>query len=125
MALPIVVTMARRYGVAVAIADAIWKSIPHTDYRDAVSAFEMKLQARQQFDPVSMDIQSRLTSTAAVCLSIPLLIRVMEYVREDIKTDTDLHVLVEALMDASGSSSEPLTMTNFPDIVGGIGAHHG
>lgn len=125
MALPIVVTMAKRYGVAVAIADSIWKSIPHTDYRSAVSAFELKLQERQQFDPLSMDINARLTSTCAVTLSLPLFIRVMEYVREDIKTDTDLHLLAEAIADASGSSPEPLTMTNFPELIGGLGAQHG
>ena len=49
----------------------------------------------------------------AVTMDIPLLIRVFEYVREDVKTDVDLHKVVERLI-ALGSKT--LTMADYPKI---------
>lgn len=49
-----------------------------------------------------------------VCMNIPLLIRLLEYVREDVKTDVELHKIVERMM-ALGSKT--LTMADYKKIV--------
>lgn len=51
-----------------------------------------------------------------VCFDIPLLIRVFELVREDIKTDVDLHKVVERLIDIR--SRGILTMDDYNYIAG-------
>jgi hypothetical protein len=49
-----------------------------------------------------------------VSMDIPLLIRVLEYAREDAKTDMDLHKVVENLIDMRGEG--PLTMDHYDSI---------
>ena len=51
-----------------------------------------------------------------VCLDIPLLIRVLEFTREDMKTDVQLHNMVERLIDMR--HEVPLTMENYAAITG-------
>jgi len=52
-----------------------------------------------------------------VSLNIPLLMRVMEYAKEDAKTDMDLHHVVEKMIELS-SKGKTLTMDQYDDIVG-------
>ena len=49
-----------------------------------------------------------------VCFDIPLLIRVLEYTREDMKTDIELHNMVERLINMR--NNVPLDMTHYDDI---------
>lgn len=49
-----------------------------------------------------------------VSFDVPLLIRIFELVREDIKTDMDLHNLVERIL--SMKNLGVLTMDNYPAI---------
>jgi len=49
-----------------------------------------------------------------VSFDIPLLIRIFELVREDIKTDMDLHNLVERILSLKNLGV--LTMDNYQDI---------
>jgi len=49
-----------------------------------------------------------------VCFDIPLLIRVLEYTREDMKTDIELHNMVERLINMR--DNVPLDMTHYDDI---------
>lgn len=51
-----------------------------------------------------------------VKLNVPLLVRLMEYSREDAKTDADLHFVVERLVELS-ENGETLTMKNYADVV--------
>ena len=51
--------------------------------------------------------------TPEIRMDIPLLIRVFEYVREDVKSDVDLHKVVERLI-ALGAKT--LTMADYPKI---------
>jgi hypothetical protein len=51
-----------------------------------------------------------------VCFDIPLLIRVLEFTREDMKTDIELHNMVERLIDMR--NEVPLTMDNYDAITG-------
>lgn len=52
-----------------------------------------------------------------VKLDIPLLIRLLEYSREDAQTDMDLHNVTEMLIKLS-AEGEVLTMDNYDQIVG-------
>ena len=49
-------------------------------------------------------------------LNVPLMIRLLEYAREDANHDVDLHFLVENLIDLSEDGSV-LEMENYPEIV--------
>ena len=52
-----------------------------------------------------------------VTLDVPLLIRVMEYAKEDAETDMDLHVAAEKMIELG--SGRVLTMEDYDQIVGG------
>jgi hypothetical protein len=54
-----------------------------------------------------------------VTLDIPLLIRIMEYSKEDAKSDMDLHKVAENLVEYS-KSGKTLTMSCYKHIIGGI-----
>jgi hypothetical protein len=51
-----------------------------------------------------------------VSMDIPLLIRVLEFIREDVKTDVELHKVVERLIDMR--HDVPLTMEHYDSITG-------
>jgi hypothetical protein len=52
-----------------------------------------------------------------VTVDIPLLIRLLEYAREDAQTDMDLHNVADMLIKLS-ATGEVLTMDNYDQIVG-------
>lgn len=54
-----------------------------------------------------------------VTMDVPLLIRIMEYSKEDAKSDMDLHKVAENLVEYS-KSGKTLTMSCYNEIVGGI-----
>jgi hypothetical protein len=56
--------------------------------------------------------------TDTVTVDIPLLIRLLEYAREDAKTDMDLHTVTEKLI-AFSKEHTTLTMAHYDAIVGG------
>lgn len=73
---------------------------------------------RHDEEPSSMwENQEEFNQPDAVTLDIPLLIRLLEYAREDAKTDMDLHNVAERLIDLS-DHSDTLTMDNYDAIVG-------
>jgi hypothetical protein len=53
-----------------------------------------------------------------VTLDIPLFIRLLEYAREDAKTDMDLHNVAEKAIAAS-ETGKTLTMTDYDALVAG------
>ena len=53
-----------------------------------------------------------------VKIDIPLLIRLLEYAREDAKTDMDLHNLAEKLIKTSSEQNRTLTMQDYNSLVG-------
>jgi len=55
--------------------------------------------------------------TDKVTLDIPLLIRLMEYAREDAKSDVDLHNVAENAISLS-HSGRTLTMPDYKSLVG-------
>jgi len=52
-----------------------------------------------------------------ITVDVPLFIRLLELAREDIKTDAELHNVVERVISESKSSGT-LTMDHYPTIVG-------
>lgn len=55
--------------------------------------------------------------TDTVSVDVPLLIRLLEYAREDAKTDMDLHNVAEQLI-ALSKNNQTLTMREYDKIVG-------
>jgi TfoX/Sxy family transcriptional regulator of competence genes len=53
-----------------------------------------------------------------VTLDIPLFIRLLEYAREDAKTDMDLHNVAEKAVAAS-ETGKTLTMSDYDSLVAG------
>jgi len=53
-----------------------------------------------------------------VTLDIPLFIRLLEYAREDAKTDMDLHNVAEKAITAS-ETGKTLTMSDYNSLVAG------
>jgi hypothetical protein len=56
-----------------------------------------------------------------VTVDIPLFIRLLEYAREDAKTDMDLHNVAEKAIAAS-ETGKTLTMSDYDSLVGGTEA---
>jgi hypothetical protein len=52
-----------------------------------------------------------------VTLDIPLLIRLLEYAREDAKTDMDLHDLTEKLIALGSEAGHTLTMADYDSLI--------
>lgn len=55
----------------------------------------------------------------SVCLDVPLLTRVMEICREEIKDDASLHRFLESIIDAS-KGKDVLTMDDYDSINPGV-----
>jgi hypothetical protein len=51
-----------------------------------------------------------------ITMDVPLFIRMLEYAREDAKTDLDLHNVTENII-ALSENGKTLTMSNYNDIV--------
>ena len=73
-------------------------------YEDALLA-KLEKQADTMHNPDKKD---------SVSMDVPLLIRVFELVREDVKTDADLHNLVERLLSLKDKGT--LTMADYETI---------
>ena len=76
------------------------------------SAF-LSWRKAHEFDE-SVEILEATDEKDMVCFDIPLLIRVLEFTREDMKTDVELHNMVERLI--SMRETYPLTMTHYDSI---------
>ena len=79
--------------------------------QQAAIAIDMK---KKGIKPKNMKEEADAKDT--VCMDIPLLIRVLEFTREDMKTDIELHNMVERLIDMR--HEVPLTMDNYDAITG-------
>jgi hypothetical protein len=55
---------------------------------------------------------------SAIKVTVPLMIRLLEYAKEDAKNDMALHELTENLIDLS-EDGDVLNMKNYEEIVGG------
>jgi len=53
-----------------------------------------------------------------ITMDVPLFIRMLEYAREDAKTDMDLHKITENAL-ALSETGKTLTMDQYDEIIGG------
>jgi len=63
------------------------------------------------------DLDENINEPDVIKLDVPLLIRLLEYAREDAKTDMDLHNVTEMLIHLS-EEGDTLTMDQYDQIVG-------
>jgi hypothetical protein len=57
----------------------------------------------------------KLLETPTVQMTVPLFIRVLELVREDVKSDVNLHIILETIL-AMSTENRDLTMADYPAI---------
>jgi hypothetical protein len=69
----------------------------------------------------SLDETADGNVTDTVKMDVPLLIRIMEFAREDAKTDMDLHDIAERLIEL-GKTGDTLTMQDYQDAVASLSA---
>lgn len=65
--------------------------------------------------PVGIDKNSEDANMDAVKLTLPIFIRLLEFAREDAKTDMDLHFVAEYV--ARHAEEKPLTMKDYNKIM--------
>ena len=61
-------------------------------------------------------MENTFNPTDKITVDVPLFIRLLEYAREDAKTDMDLHNVAENIVALSTNGST-LTMTDYDNIV--------
>lgn len=66
----------------------------------------------------AMAVKEEMNPMDVVAMDVPLLIRMMEYAREDAKSDLDLHDVAEKVI-ALSSEGKTLTMSDYGAIFGG------
>jgi hypothetical protein len=113
------------------VTDAL-KIMKGSELSDAVSALKTVLGNREYNDRRGhynfyvrqlMDMYGQQGIAEAsnpadkISMDVPLLIRIMEYAREDAQTDMDLHDVAERLIELSNGGNT-LSMNNYDDIVG-------
>jgi len=70
-----------------------------------------------------VEIIPEADATDTVSMDIPLLLRMMEYAREDAKSDEDLHDVAEKMIELS-KHHDYLCMDNYNEIVGSAAHDH-
>jgi hypothetical protein len=61
-------------------------------------------------------MDANFNPTDSITVDVPLFIRLLEYAREDAKTDMDLHNVAEKTL-ALSTTGETLTMAQYDEIV--------
>ena len=67
------------------------------------------------FLDTNIQVNEDINQKDSIRIDVPLLIRLLEYAREDAKTDLDLHDVAEHLIDLS-STGQILTMKDYTKI---------
>ena len=70
-------------------------------------------------DLIQLISEAESNKIDTVTLDVPLLIRLLEYSKEDAKTDMDLHNVAERLIEL-GHNGSVLSMDHYDRIVSGI-----
>lgn len=77
---------------------------------------ESKQRIKEAVRKALMEPTAKENPTDVASLDIPLLIRIMEYAKEDAQTDMDLHKVAENIITLS-KNSKTLTMDDYNTIV--------
>lgn len=67
------------------------------------------------FLDTNIQVNEDINQKDSIRIDVPLLIRLLEYAREDAKTDLDLHDVAERLIDLS-QTGQTLTMRDYNKI---------
>jgi hypothetical protein len=89
-------------GLTTSVMNTILKKIADSGDKDK----EVKNKLKEETNP-----------TDIISVDVPLFIRLLEYSREDAKTDMDLHDVAENIIRLSAEGN-PLTMADYDNIVG-------
>jgi len=127
MPTPYINKMAKKHGISVDAAEKKWdeaKNAAKKQGQEGNYAYITKIFQSMVGEKASVEalLATALTQELAasdakdvVSLDVPLLTRVMEICREDIKTDADLHRLLEKIIEAS-KDHEVLTMDQYDSL---------
>ena len=83
---------------------------------ESVAMKENKLRIKEAIRKALMEPTAKENPTDTASLDIPLLIRIMEYAKEDAQTDMDLHKVAENIIELS-KQGRTLTMKDYSNIV--------
>lgn len=97
--------------------DKFKRSAEFKQYAQYIANKVMNESANQIADTPIMPTAPMENPQDVVTMDIPLLIRLLEYAREDAQTDMDLHDVTERLIQLS-TSGDTLTMHQYNQIVG-------
>jgi hypothetical protein len=86
------------------IVDFVHERIRYIQDQEGITDYEVKLA------------EGGYVGGETVTMNVPLLMRVFEQVREDVKSDEELHFVVERILDISGKGT--LTMSDYEYIKG-------
>lgn len=74
---------------------------------------------KEFFDAKPRDNYDSTWSENAICMDIPLAIRILEYAREDAQSDLDIHVLAKRLIEVCREKRSTLNIDDYTKIVEG------
>lgn len=82
-----------------------------------LDSFEILMDANQKRE-LSSGVSMDTKQSATISCDMSLFIRLLEVAREEIKSDADLHHLVERCSEAQALKDSPLTMDDYENLVG-------
>lgn len=74
--------------------------------------------------PKTSEVKEETEGVDSVTLDIPLMIRLLEFAREDAQDDMALHQIVERMIGMK-EEGQSLTMSDYKDIIGQVSEAHG
>jgi hypothetical protein len=80
-------------------------------------SYKTKEEAQKELNKKKDKLEERMNPTDKISLDVPLFIRLLEYAREDAKSDMDLHNIAEKAI-ALSQSGMTLSMNDYESIVG-------
>ena len=83
---------------------------------ESVAMKENKLRIKEAIKKALMEPTAKENPIDTASLDIPLLIRIMEFAKEDAQTDMDLHKVAENIIELS-KQGRTLTMKDYSNIV--------
>jgi hypothetical protein len=79
---------------------------------------ELKKYIKELYSSKKETVNEEFNPADKIVMDVPLFIRLLEYAREDAKTDMDLHNVAEKAISLS-TEDKVLTMSDYNNIVGG------
>lgn len=103
-------------GRAIKMAKSMAKKQDNTRIKEAIKKALMKPIAEEINSAEYVETRKKENPEDVIKMDVPLLIRMLEYAREDAKTDMDLHFVAENLIELS-KTGKILTMDDYNSIM--------